>query len=93
MSAQSVVRVFGPLALYASAFDQELRSRGYTHESAHFHLAGSMLLGGVLGAALFLILVADHPYAGPLRIEPSDLAGNLHTYALIDAGSRAAPAG
>jgi hypothetical protein len=62
-------------------------------ESAHFHLAGSGLLGGVLGAALFLILVADHPYTGPLRVEPSDLANNLHTYTLIDAGSRAAPAG
>jgi hypothetical protein len=34
MAGRSVVKVVGPLASYASGFDQELGSRGYTRLSA-----------------------------------------------------------
>jgi len=53
-------------------------------ESARYHAIGSVLLGCALGAALFLILVADHPFAGPLQVQPNDLARNLHTYQVMD---------
>jgi hypothetical protein len=53
-------------------------------ENARYHVAGSVLLGCTLGAALFLIVVADHPFTGPMQIEPANLANNLHTYAVID---------
>lgn len=53
-------------------------------ESARYHAIGSVLLGCALGASLFLILVADHPFAGPLRVEPNDLASNLHAYTVMD---------
>jgi integrase/recombinase XerD len=56
MSDRLVVRVFGPLAPYASAFHQELRSRGYTHLSAAQQLRlvaniSQWLAGEGLGAA------------------------------------------
>jgi integrase/recombinase XerD len=38
MAGQSVVRMVGPLAPYASGFDRELRSRGYTRLSAVWQL-------------------------------------------------------
>lgn len=47
---------------------------------------GAVLLGGTLGAAVFLILAADHPFIGPLHIEPTDLTQNLHAYAVMDGG-------
>jgi hypothetical protein len=53
-------------------------------ESARYHAIGSVMLGFALGAALFLILVADHPFAGPLQVQPTDLSRNLHTYAVMD---------
>jgi Protein of unknown function (DUF4239) len=53
-------------------------------ESARYHAIGSVLLGCALGASLFLILVADHPFAGPLQVEPSDLSSNLHMYSVMD---------
>lgn len=55
-------------------------------EHAHHHALGTLLLGCTLGAALFLILAADHPFAGPLGIRPTDLAQDLHMYAVIAAG-------
>lgn len=61
-------------------------------ESARYHAIGSLLLGCALGASLFLILVADHPFAGPLQVQPDDLARNLHTYSVMDA-SAATPRG
>jgi hypothetical protein len=57
-------------------------------ENPLYHAAGSAMLGCALGAALFLILAADHPFAGPLQIRPTDLVQNLHAYTVIDgAGS------
>ena len=53
-------------------------------ESARYHAMGAVLLGCTLGAALYLILAADHPYSGPLQVQPTDLLRNLHTYAVID---------
>lgn len=53
-------------------------------ESVRYHTLGFMLLGATLGAALFLILVADHPFVGPLQVTPTDLEANLHTYQVID---------
>ena len=38
MAGRSVVRMVGPLAPYASGFDRELRSRGYTRLSAVWQL-------------------------------------------------------
>lgn len=56
-------------------------------ESARIQWLGSILLGCSLGAALFLIIIADHPYTGPFRVTPADLTANLHTYAVIDASA------
>ncbi|HXM54551.1 MAG TPA: hypothetical protein VOB72_04115 [Candidatus Dormibacteraeota bacterium] len=56
-------------------------------ENARYHRVGSIMLGFALGAALFLIVVADHPFSGPLRVSPEDLSGNLHTYSVIDGAS------
>ena len=53
-------------------------------ESARYHNLGFILLGSTLGAALFLILMADHPFVGPLQVRPTDLLANLHTYGVID---------
>ena len=61
-------------------------------ENARYHGVGSLMLGFALGAALFLIVVADHPFSGPLRVSPEDLSSNLHTYAVIDGGGGGASA-
>jgi hypothetical protein len=61
-------------------------------ESARIQWLGSILLGCSLGAALFLIIIADHPYAGPFRVTPTDLTANLHTYGVIDATAEPAQA-
>jgi hypothetical protein len=58
MAGRSVVRVVGPLASYASGFDQELGSRGYTRLSADGQLrlmahVSSLLAGQGLAAAEF----------------------------------------
>jgi hypothetical protein len=63
-------------------------------ENARYHVVSSVLLGCALGASLFLILVADHPFHGPMHIEPSQLSDNLHTYSVMDseaAGRASAP--
>jgi hypothetical protein len=60
-------------------------------ESARYHAMGTLLLGCALGAALFLILVADHPFAGPLKVEPTDLEHNLHSYSVVDSVSGQSP--
>jgi hypothetical protein len=57
-------------------------------EHAHHHAIGTVLLGCTLGAALFLIIAADHPFAGPLGIHPTDLAQDLHMYAVMAGGGR-----
>lgn len=54
-------------------------------ESVRYHRVSSVLLGCTLGAALFLIVVADHPFSGPMRVNTDDLATNLHAYAVMDA--------
>jgi hypothetical protein len=56
-------------------------------EKAHHHAIGSVLLGATLGASVFLILAADHPFSGPLQVRPSDLEQNLHAYAVMDEGA------
>jgi hypothetical protein len=53
-------------------------------ENARYHTLGFLLLGSTLGAAVFLILMADHPFIGPLQVSPTDLVANLHTYSVID---------
>jgi hypothetical protein len=58
-------------------------------EKARHHAIGSALLAGALGASLFLILAADHPFNGPLRVMPSDLVHDLHAYAIMDSASGA----
>lgn len=60
-------------------------------EKAGHHAIGSMLLGGTLGASVFLILAADHPFNGPLQVTPRDLVANLHAYAIMDSASGASP--
>jgi hypothetical protein len=57
------------------------------------HALSSFVLGCVFGAAVFLILAADHPFTGPLQVGPTDLARNLHTYEVIDGGLAQSPAG
>ena len=77
MSDRLVVRVVGPLAPYASAFDQELRSRGYTKLSAAQQLRlmahlSQWLVGAGLGAAeltperveAFCVTRRDEGYTG-----------------------------
>ncbi len=59
-------------------------------ENARHHAIGAVLLGGTLGAAVFLIVAADHPFSGPLQVKPSDLVQSLHTYAVMDEESTAA---
>jgi uncharacterized protein DUF4239 len=56
-------------------------------EDVRHHAIGSVLLGCTLGAAIFLILAADHPFVGPLQISPDNLVANLHTYAVMDSMS------
>jgi hypothetical protein len=56
-------------------------------EHAHHHAIGMVMLGCTLGAALLLILAADHPFAGPLQVRPTDLIQDLHMYDVIDGGS------
>jgi hypothetical protein len=58
-----------------------------TMEKAHHHAIGAVLLGGTLGAAVFLILAADHPFNGPLQVTPSDLVQDLHAYVIMDGGA------
>jgi peptidoglycan/LPS O-acetylase OafA/YrhL len=60
-------------------------------EKARHHAIGSVLLGGALGAAVFLILAADHPFSGPLRVMPGDLVQDLHAYAIMDDGNGTSP--
>jgi Protein of unknown function (DUF4239) len=62
-------------------------------ENVRYQSMGSVLMGCAVGAALFLILTADHPFTGPMRIEPRDLEDNLHTYTVVDGGSPGAAAG
>lgn len=50
-----------------------------------YQMLSSLLLGCTLGMAMFLILVADQPFSGPLQVRPTDLERNLHTYTVIDA--------
>ena len=56
-------------------------------ENVRYQSIGSVLMGCAVGAALYLVLMADHPFAGPLQVRPVDLEENLHTYAVIDAGA------
>ena len=58
-----------------------------TMEKAHHHAIGAVLLGGMLGASVFLILAADHPFNGPLRVPPTDLVQDLHAYVIMDGGA------
>lgn len=58
-----------------------------TMEKARHHAIGAVLLGGTLGASVFLILAADHPFNGPLQVAPSDLVQDLHAYAIMDGGT------
>ena len=58
-------------------------------EKAHHHAIGAVLLGGTLGASVFLILAADHPFDGPLRVMPNDLVQDQHAYSIMDGGSSA----
>jgi Protein of unknown function (DUF4239) len=60
-------------------------------EKASHHAIGAVLLGGALGASVFLILAADHPFAGPLQVTPGDLVQNLHAYAIMDGGTGTSP--
>jgi hypothetical protein len=63
-------------------------------ENRRLHVLSSVVLGCIFGAAIFLILAADHPFSGPLQVRPTDLVQNLHTYAVMDGGQptgRAAP--
>jgi hypothetical protein len=53
-------------------------------EKVRHHAIGTVLLGATLGAFVFLILAADHPFAGPLRVTPTDLVQDLHAYAVMD---------
>jgi len=55
-----------------------------TMEKAHHHAIGAVLLGGTLGASVFLILAADHPFNGPLQVAPTDLVQDLHAYSIMD---------
>lgn len=59
-------------------------------ENARHHAIGSVLLAGALGASVFLILAADHPFNGPLRVMPSDLVQDLHAYTIMDGANGAA---
>jgi Na+/proline symporter len=56
-------------------------------ENIRYQSIGSVLMGCAVGAALYLILMADHPFTGPLQVRPIDLEENLHTYALIEGGA------
>jgi hypothetical protein len=56
-------------------------------ENVRYQSIGSVLMGCAVGAALYLVLMADHPFIGPLQVRPVDLEENLHTYAVIDAGA------
>jgi hypothetical protein len=62
-------------------------------ENRRHYALSSVVLGCVFGAAVFLILAADHPFTGPLQIRPTDLARNLHTYEVMDGGLAQRPAG
>jgi hypothetical protein len=54
-------------------------------EHAHLHVASSLLLGGTLGAVLFLILALNRPFAGSVAIRPESFERNVQTYRTIDA--------
>jgi hypothetical protein len=56
-------------------------------EHARHHAIGTIMLGCTLGAALFLIFAADHPFSGPLQIGPIDLEQDVHMFAVIDAST------
>jgi hypothetical protein len=54
-------------------------------EHAQLHVASSLLLGGTLGAVLFLILALNRPFAGSVAIRPESFERNVQTYRTIDA--------
>lgn len=72
--------------LIASCVLMLLMAATLSMEHAHHHALGTLLLGCTLGAALFLIVAADHPFAGPLGIRPTDLVQDLHMYAVLAGG-------
>ena len=57
-------------------------------EHASHQLAGSFLLGIMIGALLFMILELDRPFNGPTAIGPNAFQRSMHTYALIDQANR-----
>lgn len=62
-------------------------------EHARHHAIGTIMLGCTLGAAVFLIFAADHPFVGPLQVNPSDLVQDLHMFWVVDGTTVATPPG
>ncbi|TMC05736.1 MAG: DUF4239 domain-containing protein [Chloroflexi bacterium] len=60
-------------------------------ESRRHSILSSVVLGCIFGAATFLIVAADHPFAGPLQVRPTDLAQNLRAYSVMDSGVASRP--
>jgi hypothetical protein len=54
-------------------------------EHAHLHVGSSLLLGGTMGAVLFLILAVNQPFTGAVAIRPESFERNVQTYRTIDA--------
>src|SRR5262249_20789102 len=48
------------------------------------HLAGSVVVGLMLGTTLFLIAALDRPFTGSVAIQPEAYEQNLQIYAAID---------